>query len=694
MSRGGTATPSTATRGDVRELLDRWVGSVNASTRRTRLVDVTALGSVFGIAALAYWWTRAPLYNPSGTIDPWLYTAFFVNWDRVYEPFALTYYAARLPWIVPGRIAYAVFPLDVGYWILHGLAFAGGVAALFFLVRRYLGLAAAVVGAATLALTPMYWNAQYWDYVDGVSLTYALAGLCFGLPLATGRLRAASLFAAGVFFVAAVTTNPFVALVALTYPIKYAVLQPATGLRERSALALKDLVALLLGVAALVIALGVYASLNGGPFRYYDPQLDFIRSGVGRSYKISGYDWLRNEPRLLVPLFLMAVAAPFLAYGRRLPPFRFAAGAVGGLTFLTAVIYSWEFMAGGAALEYSYYFSYFAGSIALTVSSLAALAVSLARSQGSANVGVVAASTAAAVVALGLIYESDRAEWTASAGARISIWIMAVAAGAILVSLVARRTRGGVLACVAAIGAVAFASHFAINSSSQTFLYGGSYPDNRSLYHAASDNVAFINRVTASDEPMPRFWYAQTKPDFKAMQSMYFYAFTAIGYHLPNVGSDVRQRLDLWKPRSIVMLCETRSCAGAAAALRRAGYPYREDKAKRISRGRIRLWTVLLRSSAGPATDARCDVHRLQDGDLFRAPPALEVYAFWAGRKHRIASLDVLFDVFGPNAIPAVRTVLPRTLRTVPSGRSLTSAQAWAKIKSGTKDRPPRPPSC
>jgi hypothetical protein len=156
----------------------------------------------------------------------------------------------------------------------------------------------------------------------------------------------------------------------------------------------------------------------------------------------------------------------------------------------------------------------------------------------------------------------------------------------------------------------------------------------------------------------------------------------------------VRQRLDLWKPRSIVMLCETRSCAGAAAALRRAGYPYREDKAKRISRGRIRLWTVLLRSSAGPATDARCDVHRLQDGDLFRAPPALEVYAFWAGRKHRIASLDVLFDVFGPNAIPAVRTVLPRTLRTVPSGRSLTSAQAWAKIKSGTKDRPPRPPSC
>jgi hypothetical protein len=664
-----------------------------ATAWRGRLAAIAALGGVLGVAALSYWWTKAPLYNPSGSIDPWLYTSLFVNWERVYEPFALTYYAARLPWTVPGRVAYSVFPLDAAYWILHGLAFVGGAAAVFFLVRRYLGLAAAVVGAATLALSPMYWNAQYWDYVDGVSLTYALAGLCFGLPVAKGRVRAASLFAAGVFFAAAVSTNPFVALVGLTYPIKYAFLQPAKGLRQRSVLALRDLVAILLGAAVLVISLGLYARSNGGPFRYYDPQLDFIRAGVGGSYKIAGYDWLRNEPRLLVPLFLLAVAAPVLAYGRRLPPFRFAAGAVGGLAFFTAVIYGWEFMAGGAALEYSYYFSYFAGSIALTVASLAALAVSLARSHGSANLGVAAAATAAAVVALGLIYESDRAEWTASPGARISIWIMAVAGAAILLSLVTRRTRGGVLACVAAIGAVAFASHFAINSSSQIFLYGRSYPDNRSLYHAAADNVAFINRATAGDEPMPRFWYAQANPDFKAVQSMYFYAFTAIGYHLPKVGSDVRQRLDLWKPQSIVMLCEIRSCGGAVAALRRAGYPYREHKAKRISRGRIRLWTVLLQSSASPATDVRCDVHRLQDGDLFRTPPALAVYAFWAGRKHRIASLSVLFDVFGPNAIPAIKNVLPRTLRLMPSGRSVTSAQVWARIKSST-DRAPRPPAC
>ena len=103
----------------------------------------------------------------------------------------------------------------------------------------------------------------------------------------------------------------------------------------------------------------------------------------------------------------MAVAAPFLALGRGLPPFRFAAGATAGLAYLTAVIYGWEFFAGGSVLEYTYYFSYFAVSIALTVASVAALAVSLVRSRWQAEVGVAAAATIAAVVGLGLIYRTS-----------------------------------------------------------------------------------------------------------------------------------------------------------------------------------------------------------------------------------------------------------------------------------------------
>jgi hypothetical protein len=692
MSRVRAATPSAGTRGDVRALVDRWRAN-NVSRRRARFVDLAALGTVFVIAALAYWWTRAPLYNPSGTIDPWLYTALFVNFDQFYDHFGATYYASRLPWIVPGRIAYGALSVDAAYWVFHGLSFVGGVAAIYILVRRYIGVAPAVVSAATLALTPMYWNAQYWDYVDGGTMTYLLAGLCFGLPLATGRIRPISLAAAGFFLTAAVTTNLFVALIALIYPIAYVFLQPAVGLRQRLKMAFADLAALLVGAAALLVALGWHARANGGPFIFFEAQIDVIRN---RSLLIKqpGYEWLRSAPRLLVPVFLLVVAVPLLVAGRRLPPFRFAVSSVAGLAFLTLFIYGWEFLAGGNVLELTYYFSYFTISIALTMASVAVLAVALARSRPAADAGVVAASIIAAVAALGLIYRSERAEWTGWAGAKISFALISLAAFLVVGFAVTRRTPAGTMAAVLSVGAISFASHFAINSSNGTFSFSYSAPSNGSLYHAALDQLAFVKRATARDERLPTFWYAASNTDLVAIQSMYFWAFTHLDLALPKVTPTLRQRLDWLKPPTIVMLCKTRECGGGAAALRRAGYPYAEERAKLISRGRIRVWSVLLRSFGGPTTDARCEVQRLQDGDLLRAPPALEVYAFWAGRKHRIVSADVLLDVFGPNAVPAIKNVLPRTLRVMPSGRSLISAQVWAKIRSGSKERPRRRPRC
>ena len=691
---GEGATPSTvATHGDVRAFVGRWSSLAKVVAHRRRLVDLAALGSVFGITALSYWWTRAPLYNPSGTIDPWLYTALFVNFDQFYDHFGASYYASRLPWIVPGRIAYGALSVDAAYWVLHGLSFVGGVVAIYLLVRRYLGVAPAVVGAATLALTPMYWNAQYWDYIDGGTMTYLLAGLCFGLPLATGRIRAVSLAAAGFFFTAAVTTNLFVALIALIYPIAYVFVQPAVGLRLRLKMAFADLAALLVGAAALLVGVGWHARANGGPFIFFEAQIDVIRN---RSLLVKqpGYEWLRTEPRLLVPVFLLAVAAPLLVAGRRLPPFRFAAGSVAGLAYLTSSIYGWEFFAGGNVLELTYYFSYFAISIALTMASVAALAVALARSRPAADAGVVAASIVAAVAALGLIYRNERAEWTGWAGAKISFALISLAAILLVGFALTRRTPAGTMAAVLSVGAIAFASHFAINSSNGIFVSSYSAPNNGSLYHAALDQLAFVKRSTARDERLPTFWYAASNTDLIAIQSIYYWAFTYLDLALPKVTPTLRQRLDWFKPPTIVMLCKTRECGGGAAALRRAGYPYAEERAKLISRGRIRLWSVLLRSFGGPTTAARCEVHRLQDGDLLRAPPALEVYAFWAGRKHWIVSADVLLDVFGPNAVPAIKNVLPLTLRVTPSGRSLTSAQVWAKIRSGSKDRRPRPPLC
>jgi hypothetical protein len=688
-----SANPSVAAHGGRTSLAGLWPLSRGwVAAQRGHLVGVAALGGVLGIAALSYWWTRAPLYNPSSTVDPWLYTALFVNFDEVYAHFRYTYYAARLPWIVPGRIAYSLLPVDAAYWVLHALSFCGGVAALFFLVRRHAGLAAAVVGAATLALSPIYWNAQYWDYIDGVTSTYFVAGLCFGLPLSLGYRRAGSLFAAGAFFAAAVTTNLFAAVLVVTYPIAYLFVQPTSGLVRRLVMLVKDGIALLVGAAALVVALGLHARANGGPFRFYQPQIDLARSDVVGASKIPGYEWLRSEPKVLVPLFLIAVAIPLLGLGRRQPGFRFAAASVGALTGLVALLYGWEFLGGGGPLDYSYYFSYFAVPIALGMAAVAALTISLAPPHWSAQLGAAVSSTVAAAVALVLIYRNERVEWIGRPGARISAVLLAIAGAAALGAVFMRHTRVGAPAAAVAVGAIAFASHFAINSSTQTFTYSVTRSGDRDLYHAALDNLAFVKQSTDEGDPLPAFWYRGANPDFTSIQSMYFYAYTAIDWKLPRVTRELRARLASGRPKTIVMLCETRRCDGAAAALRRAGHPYVQHGVKRIARGRVRLWVVVLRNPCDDGDGAPDAV--IRDGALLRAPPAPEVYAYWRGRKHWIVSLDVLSEVFSANALRAIRDVAPPVLERMPSGRRVTSKRVWAEISAVQPKRRARRPAC
>jgi hypothetical protein len=80
---------------------------------------------------------------------------------------------------------------------------------------------------------------------------------------------------------------------------------------------------------------------------------------------------------------------------------------------------------------------------------------------------------------------------------------------------------------------------------------------------------------------------------------MYYFGYTYLDLELPRVTKGMRQRLDLSKPQTIVMLCEARDCVRGPAALRQAGYSYAEESARLISRGQVRLWAVLLRRTPG-----------------------------------------------------------------------------------------------
>jgi hypothetical protein len=142
---------------------------------------------------------------------------------------------------------------------------------------------------------------------------------------------------------------------------------------------------------------------------------------------------------------LVTIAVPLIALTpNRDASRRFAIGSVAGLRLLTAFTYAWEFAAGGAALEYTYYFSYWSTWIALATAAVAAMVFG-------------------------------------------ALWVL-------------RRRRLGALVAALAVGLTAFASSHATNSSRGVFVSATSAPSNGDVYHAGIKLVSLV-RKSGLDAP-------------------------------------------------------------------------------------------------------------------------------------------------------------------------------------------------
>jgi len=121
--------------------------------------------------------SRVPLYNPVGYLDPWFYTGYFNNLAELYKWFGPTYYLSRLPWIVPGYIAYHLLPAKWAYFALHGcFLYLGGIFTYLLLRSRY-DRYVGIVGFALLVANPLYLMSHGWEYVDGAGIVYSLGGM-------------------------------------------------------------------------------------------------------------------------------------------------------------------------------------------------------------------------------------------------------------------------------------------------------------------------------------------------------------------------------------------------------------------------------------------------------------------------------------------------------------------------------------
>ena len=447
-------------------------------------------GLVIGLTALtgaAYLWTDAPLFNPRGSVDPWLYTALWTNFDQIYGLFEGTYYASRIPWIVPGYVLNSILDPRAASVVLHGALFLFGGVLLYLLCRRFFGRVPAAVAYLGLIGNQMYFGAHRWDYHDGGVVTLLVASVFFGTPVTERRVvRGLSLACAGFASAALVATQlvAFVFLVGL--PLMYAIaLTTTTRVRRRAQFGL-DLAAYGSGCLALLVACGVFAASKGGSFLFFMPQIEAARALDMSAFKQPLEVWLPRSPWFFVPVFVGLLSSAVIAKrwadrGRLWALAGSTAWLLAPFSFFTV----WEFAGDGYFLEYPWYVSPFLPAMLLCVAGLTAALIS------EWNGHTLAAMLGAAAVAVGApllwIYKDDLPTRVADDTGRqqyLLLFIaMVVAVAATTATLVDHMWRW---TGIAAVSLALFASTYGFSASLGTFGLGSSDPNTGGPLHTGS----------------------------------------------------------------------------------------------------------------------------------------------------------------------------------------------------------------
>ena len=570
-----------------------------ATAPRVNAHEFAVVGTSTAAAFVVLRLVHTQIYTEPGTIDPWLYTSLMTNFDFVYEHFNSTYYASRLPAILPGYVLNSFLTPQQAYVVLHLAFFLAGALFLYLLARRLLGLRVAVLLYPAFLTNAIYVDAHTWDYVNGFVMTYLAGGLYF-LSSCIGRRSRVRPALAGFFLAATAATNLFATLLVLAGIAAYLVVRWITDRRAAVARVAVEAAWFLTGAAVLIVACGLFAHNHGGRFLFFMPSVNAVSVLRAAPRLTPGYEWMRGEPRLLVPVFLTAVVA--LTWrrhsrpeGERLGLAFTVAGA--GLVFLLAL---WEFLRRGTFLQVSYYFDqlypFFFVMLGAAVLGLLGWAsrdvvVSL---PALAAIGLgVGAVPLAVIFGIGRVTRDPSPLW-GSGGAVIALVLMAAT---LLMALVIRlglargRTSAAALvAVVLAIGSVGYASA-ANNSTVRTMSNQGVLADGDAVFSMGVQLIDFMERNGLQEGALPAFWYdASADVSLTSLHSLYFYGYTLVSGEMPIPDDDLRARLEALGADHVVLLCVDPVCGGGGAALRDAGYDTELVASDRLHAGSKSVW--------------------------------------------------------------------------------------------------------
>jgi hypothetical protein len=570
-----------------------------------RRLELVLLGTMTAAAVCLLFLVHTQIYTEPWTIDPWLYTALMANFGFTYHWFHMTYYAARLPMIIPGVFLNSFLTPVQAYVVLHASLFLAGGVFVYLLVRFLLGTRSALIVYPAYLTNAIYVDSHTWDYVDGATITFLSGGLYFLISSigGTSRLRPAL---AGFFFSAAAATNLFatllIAAAILVYLYGRATVDRAAILR-RVAL---DATWFLLGAVLLLGFCGWFARSHGGRFLFFMNSINALHDISPARFKLPTYSWIWAEPRLLVPFFVGALVVIFWRRESGIDRTRVALGLTIAAVVIFLLLALWEFVRSGTFLQLPYYFDMLYPFVFVALAAgLAVIVVRPAeRALPSARLAVL--GLVAGAVPLIAIYGLNSNNLWGRRGAVITVILMGVSlAVAVFVRFSIDRRAASVVASAVAVCAIA-SVNYASAANATTHLDFETH--NSPLSHAdetfslGAQLIAFKRREHLQ-ESRPMFWYDQAAdPALTGLQSLYFYGYTYLNLKMPDIDDEFRLRMKLAEPKNIILLCTEPTCRHAPKAMRRAGYRIHEESSRRLHSGSDSLWVRAYTQTSSAST--------------------------------------------------------------------------------------------
>ena len=206
----------------------------------------------------------------AGFIDPWVYTGFFLSFPSFIHDYAGTYYVTRLPWILPGYVAYALLPPLVANYVLHVGLFYVLLLGLYRFISHGAGRTLALLVVLLSAWDPMILSSVSWDYVDGAGVAYIVWTFAFVESSISSKRSAIWLIAAGTSAAMAAGTNLFLLAFWPISAVFYLVRRPRP-LTMRSLA--RDGASFLAGASAAIAVLCAANRSLGGDWLFFTPSL-------------------------------------------------------------------------------------------------------------------------------------------------------------------------------------------------------------------------------------------------------------------------------------------------------------------------------------------------------------------------------------------------------------------------------------